>query len=617
MVLRRYRAVETTMALRQYGKCGRAVGVNDRQDLGIRGEFMRASRVLATRPERAIIALADLCEERRDEDLVAAPPYVSSRVSLPPQTPYTVGSQSMRLKGAPPPERLSPPTKFFEPGPRQTVSIRPPPPEQMPEHMAPKRSKWTSPPPAEAPSADHSLFESQLGIGLELATSSTDAREKEASYHSSSSNSEFLTDEENRSDAAESDDVTSVRSYTEGSTMNGSGGQRRPSWHISDTAVRIPQSTLGTHAPGGRVRYPRPADTPPMPAFRHSPLIPQEPIPCSPRGEGSKHPVGPPRLLRGGAPWPLSGTPAGHSIPLPPSPDSPMDRPPSFIESSTVFYQTTVPRSPRPNVLYPSSGSHSSILSQYQTHPHPYHSMNAIVPNDIFPPNMPPSIMSLNPRTHASLASDLGRSPETPTPATYSYSHGHSMSTTTITSATPPPPHPSDYPPAPESLSSLPTSTTIRGFSRSELRAMSRSPPPYRKEIDVLPREHGEFISSPKGDGSGSPLSPHPSSTTSNGSSPAPSSAGYAASLSRSPSPHSPSPPPTAIPLQLKQKASGDEEDDTDLPPPPVTAKPSVTPIPPPPGLEANFNGLPSLPPVSLDPKPDPSPKAQSLKADS
>ena len=111
----------------------------------IRGEFMRAARILQNRPERAIVALADLCEERKDEELVVAPPYGSRPATLPPQTPYTVGSQTLRTKVA---ERFSPPAQFFEPGPRQViqpVTLRPP-----PEHMAPKRGKWTSPPPPEA-----------------------------------------------------------------------------------------------------------------------------------------------------------------------------------------------------------------------------------------------------------------------------------------------------------------------------------------------------------------------------------------------------------------------------------------------------------------------------------
>ncbi|KAG7447320.1 uncharacterized protein BT62DRAFT_993580 [Guyanagaster necrorhizus] len=190
----------------------------------IRGEFMRASRVLAARPERAILALAELCEERKDEDLVSAPaPRLSN---LPPQTPYSVGSQSMRPKGGS--DRFSPPTHFSEPSGRSPpVVIRPP-----PEHMAPKRGKWTSPPPPEAPSADHTLFENQLENGLSLATASTEAREREEAHNDSSS--EVLTDED-RSDATESDDVRSIHSYTEGSVSN--HGTRRSPW--------LPPSRLG------------------------------------------------------------------------------------------------------------------------------------------------------------------------------------------------------------------------------------------------------------------------------------------------------------------------------------------------------------------------------------
>ncbi|KAG5653922.1 hypothetical protein H0H81_009279 [Sphagnurus paluster] len=462
----------------------------------IRGEFMRASRVLSTRPERAIIALAELCEERKEEDLISAPPFASSRMSFPPQTPYTIGSQPMRAKGGPPPERLSPPTKFFEPGPRHSVTIRPPPPEHMPEHMAPKRSKWTSPPPAEAPSADHSLFESQLGMGLEMATSSTEAREKETSaYHSSSSNSEFLTDEETRSEAAESDDVTSVRSYTEGSTMNGSGG-RRPSWHTRDaTAIRLPQaSNFSAQALGGRVRYPRETTTnSPIPTLRPAPLHTpiagpaQSPIslPCSrinsvevPRQRVSPRPPRPA--------WPssLSSTPLGVSVPLPPSPDcQSQSHSPSLAEHhrqpltepSTVFYQTTgVPRSPCPKVVYPTPGnSHASLLAQYQTHgsPHSHHTVyqthssahihgpNTMsitptpveVPRDIFPPSMPAfTSMNRDPRAHVRRGSSGG--PDTPTPTTYAHPqvhqhhhhhqhqhHAHSLSNATVTAPTPPP----------------------------------------------------------------------------------------------------------------------------------------------------------------------------------
>ncbi len=199
---------------------------------------MRAARILQNRPERAIVALADLCEERKDEELVVAPPYGSRPATLPPQTPYTVGSQTLRTKVA---ERFSPPAQFFEPGPRQViqpVTLRPP-----PEHMAPKRGKWTSPPPPEAPSADHSLFESQLGKGLQLATAPTDAREAEVSYNSSESNSEILTDE--GSDIAE-DDLRSVRSYTETPSHNtGLARLTVVAYAGNDTAPSILASTSG------------------------------------------------------------------------------------------------------------------------------------------------------------------------------------------------------------------------------------------------------------------------------------------------------------------------------------------------------------------------------------
>ncbi|KAF8841838.1 hypothetical protein BDN67DRAFT_966512 [Paxillus ammoniavirescens] len=180
----------------------------------IRGEFMRASRILAMRP-RAIVALSQLCEEKVGDPQMASPPslFVPPRLSFPPQTPYTVGSSSMRSKGASPVGRLSPKPEFFEPGKRasaeQCVPARSP-----PEHMAPKRSQWTSPPPPEAPPAHHAIFEDQLDQGIALATASTVARECGASTGSGDS-LEILSDEERRSEAAESDDIHSIRSFTE------------------------------------------------------------------------------------------------------------------------------------------------------------------------------------------------------------------------------------------------------------------------------------------------------------------------------------------------------------------------------------------------------------------
>ncbi|CED82695.1 cid1 [Phaffia rhodozyma] len=70
----------------------------------IRGEFMRASRILTSRPGRAVTALAQLCEER-DEELMRAPrsrsPAGGSR------SPYAFGSGYRHV------DRLSPPKQYL------------------------------------------------------------------------------------------------------------------------------------------------------------------------------------------------------------------------------------------------------------------------------------------------------------------------------------------------------------------------------------------------------------------------------------------------------------------------------------------------------------------------
>ncbi|OBZ74431.1 Poly(A) RNA polymerase protein cid1 [Grifola frondosa] len=184
----------------------------------IRGEFMRASRILAARPERAVLALAQLCDERKDETLGPAsvvrstftPPRLTS---LPPQAPYTVGSNPSRPNGVtvPVPTTVSPHINSHGPS---TPSSPSSPVSPTLDHMAPIRGRWTSPPPPEAPEEDRSAFEDRLGQSLALATASRAAQEREAAY-ASSSNSETHTDDERQSDMAESDDVRSVRSYME------------------------------------------------------------------------------------------------------------------------------------------------------------------------------------------------------------------------------------------------------------------------------------------------------------------------------------------------------------------------------------------------------------------
>ncbi|KAH9893946.1 hypothetical protein C8Q73DRAFT_790522 [Cubamyces lactineus] len=203
----------------------------------IRGEFMRASRILQARPERAILALAQLCEERKDETLGPPPPRQRSAAapprltSIPPQTPYTVGSSPMRPHiPVPAPEEVASPRTPSH-GPSSPASPSPLSPRDSPgrsvgassiplrlpvdklDHMAPIRGKWTSPPPPEAPEEDRSAFEDRLGQSLALATASTGSRLPEHAY-ASSNNSETHTDDERQSNA-ESDDVRSVKSYVE------------------------------------------------------------------------------------------------------------------------------------------------------------------------------------------------------------------------------------------------------------------------------------------------------------------------------------------------------------------------------------------------------------------
>ncbi|ESK93924.1 cid1 [Moniliophthora roreri MCA 2997] len=510
----------------------------------IRGEFMRASRVLAARPERAILALADLCEERKDEDLVTAP----ASFAPPPQTPYTVGSRPMRSKTGPAQDKLSLPVKLSEPSPLQSQHVQSRPP---PEHMAPKRGKWTSPPPPEASSADHSLYESQLGAGLELATAATEAREKEDAYNSSSSNSEILEDED-RSDAA-SDDVRSIHSFTEGSSVAAGPSFRRPSWIASAPPLRLapvqidltsePPSKFVPGPRGRLTRLDRGENSPspsPSPRFLGSPPISYKQDPSKRSSSASN----PPRSGRGIS-W-SPKTPSALNIPLPPSPDSPNN--PDFSEPATVFYQTGHTRSPRPTFVYPSPGSHSPILST-NTH-HPYY-MGAI-PRDIFPSNLPPALSSL--RGYVNGAGDVQASsrysdgPNTPTPTSFS-SHSHSHSTSTIHAPTPPP-NVSNFSQKAANQSSLNQSSSSPSSSHHGTASLTRPRSCSRSKHDQQSPSGAADDNILDDLGQGNAMSPEPSASTSNGSSPTPSSTGYATSISRSPSPRSLS--PTEPPISLK-----------------------------------------------------------------
>ena len=116
---------------------------------------MRASRILQARPERAILALAQLCEERKDEPLGPPPPQSRSAgpprlASVPPQTPYTIGSSPMRVPVLAPEEissrklaQVSSPTSPTPSSPRPLTAAKEVPlrlPVDKLGHMAPIRS---------------------------------------------------------------------------------------------------------------------------------------------------------------------------------------------------------------------------------------------------------------------------------------------------------------------------------------------------------------------------------------------------------------------------------------------------------------------------------------------
>ncbi|KAL1738953.1 hypothetical protein HDZ31DRAFT_50175, partial [Schizophyllum fasciatum] len=380
----------------------------------------------------------------------------------------TVGS-NLRPKGAPPPDNFSPPP-LFAPGPRfvnpTQVSPRPP-----PDHMAPKRAKWTSPPPPDASPSDHKLYETSLGKSLELATSSMTAREKD---EDSSGNSEPVEEGE-RSDAAESD-VHSVHSEA---------GGRRISWQeLTASAAQAgmsPNAFIDLHASGrGRPKHHHaraPTELLPAPQSAIEPSLSAKEFtrrsisgPARPLHKAGQQNHSPPQ----------PHTSHLSNLTLPPSPVSPpkdlqhnlrtaMD----LSNSATVFYQTTVPRSPVP-VVYPVPGS-PHLIAPYYAHfayPTPPHdvltgsSLDALTRS-----NLQPSLSHRKPPTDLTWSTkedgrrqSYGQGPLTLTPASYHHANVQGMCTMT------PPPLTTKF-----SLQSLAGGSSYAGSSSPS--SMSAKPP--------------------------------------------------------------------------------------------------------------------------------------------
>ena len=327
---------------------------------------MRATRMLSTRPERAIYAIAQLCEERIDTLTPATSStaaFVPPRLSpFPPQAPYTVGSSPMR------------PTKIEVPDPTSIsdTTSKSPPPEpsstpgpstSTPDHMAPKRSKWTSPPPISASAEDRSQFENQLGFGLALATLPTDARQMNGGYASSSNNSEIFTDD--------GDDLQSIQSLSlsevpehDPDSCNGVSASVPNSSPLPSSPL-VSAQNMAAHSPpspalGGNVMPPKVPYI--VPRESYSPMLPS-PLQGL-RGRSARHldfistspRLNSPRRSHSGPPGPLSAGLSGKPFPLltmavmtplPPSPPPP----PLSSTQPYVYYESA----PSPTMAYPVS----------------------------------------------------------------------------------------------------------------------------------------------------------------------------------------------------------------------------------------------------------------------
>ncbi|CAG7851319.1 Terminal uridylyltransferase cid1 {ECO:0000305} Short=TUTase cid1 {ECO:0000305}; {ECO:0000269/PubMed:12218190, ECO:0000269/PubMed:22751018, ECO:0000269/PubMed:22885303, ECO:0000269/PubMed:24322298, ECO:0000269/PubMed:25712096}; {ECO:0000269/PubMed:17353264, ECO:0000269/PubMed:17449726, ECO:0000269/PubMed:19430462, ECO:0000269/PubMed:22751018, ECO:0000269/PubMed:22885303, ECO:0000269/PubMed:24322298}; AltName: Full=Caffeine-induced death protein 1 {ECO:0000303/PubMed:10757807}; AltName: Full=Poly(A) polymer len=148
----------------------------------IRGEFMRALRILNTKHEPAGVSLATLCEERESEVPQSAQRNsFRHNVDSPRSRSAGVSPVIPRLNLAPAaPQEFKPqfapstPITISSPDSLQAPTFVPavlPPTMVPPPHMAPQRAKWTSPPPDHAPPQRHNSFNEKLESGIKLAVS--------------------------------------------------------------------------------------------------------------------------------------------------------------------------------------------------------------------------------------------------------------------------------------------------------------------------------------------------------------------------------------------------------------------------------------------------------------
>jgi terminal uridylyltransferase len=399
---------------------------------------MRASRILSTRPDRAV---AQLCEERTEDLNSATSPATASvppRLSpFPPQTPYTVESSPMRLTkiDVPDPKSISemPP----KPPPSEKVSV-PGPSSSTPDHMGPKRSKWTSPPPPSASAEDRSQFENQLGLGLALATLPTNARQPNGGYASSSNNSEILTD----------DDLQSIRSLSLSEVPE----------HEQDRSNDVSEPSPSC-SPANSSPQASPYSAPPYSPQSHEVNAAPSAVPTIPAREPYNHPVFPNSLsgLRGRSPRHLDLISTSPRLNSPRRSHSGPPGPLSAGLNSKPFPPLTMA------VLTPLPPSPSPPLAPAQ--PYVYYESAPSPPIMAYPvsPRYPPRFYAAAAAAAASAAARARLAPTpTATPTSHSHfrvRHAHSHSMTTIHARTPSP--------SPRTFAS-PTTTTTRGGSGGE-----------------------------------------------------------------------------------------------------------------------------------------------------
>ena len=206
----------------------------------IRGEFMRASRVFSSRPERAIMALAQLCEERKEDEIVQpdgsnqTSPFIPPRMSpIPAQIPYTTGSSSparLNADATPHVPQFARNLAYHQ----QTVPQRLP---TLPEHATTNDPDWND--SAEVPNVIRSTYVD----GLDRAYPPNAVHG--VSNDASSDTSDIITDDEMME--AFLDSVDDVRSYVDGSpefTRPSSPTSSQPpaSLHIPPDTDDVPES---------------------------------------------------------------------------------------------------------------------------------------------------------------------------------------------------------------------------------------------------------------------------------------------------------------------------------------------------------------------------------------